>query len=602
MISRVRNLGLSLAIAAGVGAAAEPVRISAPESLHPPTPSILAVVHAAARREGWPAQVPRLRTAANHAYEQGRWHAAEAWHHVLRWAEVFGQPETGFVQGWIKAVEAAGVAHPNMPASYTPAAQPLGAHLSPALQAWLLGNAAFAQEFFLLLDPVDYLPAVFTVLDELYRIDPARLQTHASLALALALVYDVPPPPIWPHGQVTSEALPRRLATPAAAFEWWKRQERLGRTYHRLSRLGAAELKFVVDAVAPFTELEWAQEAVRHPLGSLEQAYAMIPYRAERVTENIGVWPGRTYRLAEILASGGICSDQAYFATQVGKARGVPTLLIYGAGNDGRHAWFGFLDGNRQWQLDAGRYAEQRFVTGYARDPQTWREFSDHELRFLSERFHEKPSYRQSRVHALFAADYLEAGLVPAAAAAARKAVSFERRNQAGWEILIATAQEEGRDAKAVEALLREAALAFQRYPDLEAHYIIRVSESLRARGETSAADAEARRIALKHQSGRIDLSVRQARERLLRAIAEQPLPEQIRTFNFVVDTTGRGGGIGFFDEVVNPFVEHLLQRRQLTDATRALERARRVMQVESNSQLDAEFSRLAAKLTAGGG
>jgi len=589
-------------MAAGVCAAAELGRISEQESLHPPTPSTLAVLQAVAKQEGWAAQVPRLRTAANRAYEQGKWHAAEGWYHALRWADVFGLSEVGFVQSWIRAVEAAGVAHPNMPSRYTPAVQPLGAHLSPALQGWLLGNAAFAQEFFLLLDPVDYLPAVLAVLDELYRTDPARFQTYASLALALAVVHDVPPPPIWPHGQVTSEALPRRLVAPAAAFEWWVRQDRLGRTYHRLSRLGAAELKFVVDAVAPFAELEWAQEAVRHPLGSLEKAYAMIPYRSERVTENIGVWPGRTYRLAEILAAGGICSDQAYFATQVGKARGVPTLLIYGAGNDGRHAWFGFLDANRQWQLDAGRYAEQRFVTGYARDPQTWREFSDHELRFLAERFHESPSYRQSRVHALFAADYLASGRIPEATAAARKAVSFERRNQAGWEILLATAQKEGRDVKAVEAVLREAALAFQRYPDLEAHYVIRVSESLRARGETSAADAEARRIALKHQGGRIDLSVRQGRERLLRAIAEQPLPEQIRIFNFVVDTNGRGGGIGFFDEIVNPFVEHLLQRRQLADATRALERARRVMQVESNTQLDLEFTRLAAKLKPGGG
>src|SRR5688572_5120302 len=162
----------------------------------------------------------------------------------------------------------------------------------------------------------------------------------------------------------------------------------------------------------------------------------MIRYRNDRVTSNTYAWTEQTYTLAEIMATGGICSDQAYFATQVGKARGVPTLLIYGAGNDGRHAWFGFLDEGGKWQLDAGRYAEQRFVTGFALDPQTWAQFSDHELQFLSERFRALPAFKQSQVHALFAAEYLALDKAPASAVAARKAVNFERRNQSGWETL----------------------------------------------------------------------------------------------------------------------------------------------------------------------
>jgi hypothetical protein len=304
-------------------------------------------------------------------------------------------------------------------------------------------------------------------------------------------------------------------------------------------------------------------------------------------------WTGRTYKLSEILSDGGICSDQAFFATQIGKARGVPTLFIYGAGNDGRHAWFGFLDGGQKWHLDAGRYAEQRFITGYARDPQTWREFSDHELQFLSERFRELPSFKQSRAHEVFAAEYLLQGNAPAAGAAARKAVNYERRNQNGWEILIGAARAEGREPKTIESLLREAALAFQRFPDLEAHYVNRVAESLRARGETSAADAEVRRIANKHKSGRGDLSVQQARDIVRRAIDTQPLAEQIRAYNSVVDTYGRGAGIGFFDEIVPGFVGHLVQLNQRAEAVRAVDRARRSLKVEPNSQLAAEFERL---------
>ncbi len=130
--------------------------------------------------------------------------------------------------------------------------------------------------------------------------------------------------------------------------------------------------------------------------------------------------------------------DQAYFATQVGKARGVPTLLFpRGEGMDGRHAWFGFLDGNQQWQLNAGRAGVLRFVTGYARDPQTWKEISDHELRFLSERFRSQPAFHTSRVHQQFAADYLANRNPAAAIHAAWQATKFERRNLDAWTTLL---------------------------------------------------------------------------------------------------------------------------------------------------------------------
>jgi hypothetical protein len=472
-------------------------------------------------------------------------------------------------------------------------ARSLGTAMTPELQAWVIGNAAFSAEFFSVLSPVDYLPRVFEILSELHRRDPAKFKSYASLALAIAIVFDVPPPPNWPHPQVSEAVLPRQFPAPADAFAWWVKQDQLGKTYHRLSRLGAAELKFVVDAAAPFAQLEWSQSHVHQGLGQLAGAYTMIKYKKERITANQPMWPGRSYALEDILKTGGICADQAYFATEIGKARGVPTLLIYGAGNDGRHAWFGFLDSNQKWQLDAGRYAEQRFVTGYARDPQTWGEFSDHELQFLSQRFRELPSFRQSRLHVNFAEVYLAAGNAPAAGAAARKAVNYERRNQAGWEALIAAARKEGRDARTIENLLREAVIAFHGYPDLEALYVNRVAESLRARGQTTAADEEVSRIARVNKGGRTDLSIKQASDILQRAVETQSLPEQIHSYNSVVDRYGSGAGMGFFDAIVTPFVEHLVELNQKPEALRAIERAKHALRVEAGSQLNAEIEKL---------
>jgi len=593
------RIALALAGCFAGAARAQPPAIPEVETSFAPSPARLASVHAAALRDGWAPQRAGLRAAAFRAYEREKFAAAEAWLNVYRWSVLFGQPQAEFVPRWLEAVQATRVGHANMAGTYEATAAPLGAGLSRELQAWLIASPKFSAEFFAILSPVDYLPKAFEILNDLFRREPVRFRSYASLALALAVVYDVPPHPFFPHAQVTAQALPRGFPPAVAAFAWWLKQEETGRTYHHLSRLGAEELKFVVDASAPFAELEWAQGGVNLPLGQLSRAYNLVRYRRERVTNDRPVWPGNSYQLPEILKQGGICSDQAYFATQVGKARGVPTILIYGAGNAGRHAWFGYLDGNQTWQLDAGRYAEQRFVTGYARDPQTWAQFTDHDLQFLSERFRQLPSYKQSVLHQCFAAEYLAAGHAAAASLAARKAVNYERRNEKAWETLLAAARQEGRDGRTIERLLREASLAFQRYPDLEARYANRVAESLRARGETSAAAAEERRVSLKHKGERGDIGVAQARELLARAIATQPLPGQIQAYNSAVDLHGLGAGMAFFDQVVAPFFEHLLGLNQKAEALRAVERAKRTLQVQPGTQLATELEGLIAKVRA---
>lgn len=452
-----------------------------------------------------------------------------------------------------------------------------------------------------MLTPVDYLPQVFALLNELYAADPGRFKEYASLALAIAVAYDLPPPPDWPHGQVGVAVLPRRWPPATTAFAWWTRESREGRTYHRLAHLGADELKFVVDVAASFDQLEWAQKSVNYPLSEFARTYSMILYRNDRIQAQAMAWPGKTYQLWDILQEGGICIEQAYFSSQAGKARGVPTLLFHGAGMDGRHAWFGYLDESQKWQLDAGRYAEQRFITGLAQDPQTWQRFSDHELQFLSERFRALPSYRQSRIHAAFAAKLQRLGRMAEAAASARKAVNYERRNLAGWETLLTAQQAQGGKSSAVEAALREAAIAFQRYPDLEIGFARRLAASLRARGETSLADFEERKLARKYQEERLDLSIQQAANMLQRCFNSEPVPGQVRTYNTALENFGRGAGIEFFDKIVIVFAEHLLQVNELAEAVKAVERARQTLKVEPGRQLDQEFDRLMKKLRTGG-
>jgi hypothetical protein len=380
-------------------------------------------------------------------------------------------------------------------------------------------------------------------------------------------------------------------------FDWFIQQDRLGRTQHAMRRLRADELKFVVDVAAPFAELEWAQSAATLPLHQLEQAYSMIRYRPERLTKDKWVWAGKDYTLQTILATGGICVDQAYFANAVGKARGIPTLFFNGVGDNGRHAWFGFLGPNQQWDFNAGRYAEQQYVTGYARDPQTWALISDHELRLLSERVRSSSAFRDSQILTGFAADFIASGDALPASRAARKAVNHHRRNRPAWELLFAAETALGLPPKQREATFREAMLAFAHYPDLEVVYSKRISESMRARGETSAADFENRRITRKFALERTDLGLRNAREALWRISGADPETQLVRNYNATLDRMGPGAGIAFFDEIVLPVIEHLARQRKFADAERAVERARRTLRIEPQSQLEQEFSAVTAKL-----
>jgi len=424
MLGRHASAFALLALIAAPCPASEPALIPASESANRPTPARLAALANAGANGHWADVATAAQATSFAAYRANRLPAAEAWQYVEKWAGLFDETELQFIPLWIKAVEAAGAAHANMSASYRPSERKLGDALDPGLRLWLLGNPGFSAEFFSLLTPVDFVPRVFGILDSLYLDDADRFRSYASLALAIAVVYDVPPPPNWPHGQVSAGALPRRWPPVVAAFAWWTREDKERRTYHRLGQLGADELKFVVDVAAPFNQLAWSQQAVPHGLADFADTYAMVPYRMDRIEHRVMIWPGVTYPLWDILRDGGICVDQAYFATEAGKARGVPTLFFYGAGGDGRHAWFGFLDANRKWQLDAGRYAEQRFLTGLAYDPQTWRVLSDHEIQFLAERFRALPSYRQSRVHAAFAEELLRAGRTTPSAVPARRSTT----------------------------------------------------------------------------------------------------------------------------------------------------------------------------------
>ncbi len=590
---RVRALPIFVLLLAPL--CAQDLTIPAEELTRAPTAARLDALVALAARDGWGRLVPGLGAAALGAYEREP-ASAGPWLLLYRWGQLFGTTRRQALETWIKAIEAGGGGHANMPHNYALPPGSLSGELKPELQRWLVGNVAFSQEFFATLVEQDNSVEVLAILQKIAAANPSVFADYASLALAIAVVYDVPPPPDWPHGQVSAALLPRRLPDPVAAFDYWTKLDRANVAAHKLKRLPASELKFVVDTSTPFPELVWARQNVTPPLSELAKAYDMIRYRKERVANNQFTWPGRDYALQSILRDGGICVDQAYFAANVGKARGVPTLLFRGAGLDGRHAWFGFLSPTG-WVMDAGRYAEQKLVAGFVRDPQTWRELSDHELSFISKRSRQLPLSQLSELHASFALEFLRADDPAAAMRAAREAVNRESRNLRGWQVLLSAQKIAGTDAREREGTLREAMRAFEGYPDLESSLGRQLVASLRERGEASLANVEEQRLAKKYEAARSDLSYQQAGDILQRSLRSDGIATQFRTYQRLLETYGSGANIDFFDKVVRPFVESLRRRGEVAHALNAVDRARRTLRIAKGSQLEAELNQIATDL-----
>ncbi|HEY4301131.1 MAG TPA: hypothetical protein VGM73_09675 [Candidatus Didemnitutus sp.] len=595
-----RLFALMFLAAALLRAQDAPVLVPPAELGHPPSPERVSSLVEEASRVGWGPLVGPLRQSALAVYRHDP-AAAAPWFYLYRWAAHLATPQAGAVRAWMDAMRESRMIHPNLPKQYDTPPTPLGNLLSLDFQKWALAHAAFSEEFFTTQSPLDQPAEVLGILQSLRAQNPSQFEAYANLALAIAVVYDVPPPPDWPHAQVSDAALPRHLPAPAAAFSYWMRADQMGICPISLRRLSAAELKFVVDASAPLSDLTWAAQNVHFPISDFAKAYDAVPYRQSRVTENAVIWPSTDYRLATILATGGICIDQAFFAANAGKARGIPTLMFHGAGRDGRHAWFGYL-GPAGWMLDAGRYADQKYVVGEAFDPQTWKYLNDHELLFLSERFHALPLFKLSLINSAFAREFLQDHDFAASIQAAREAVNRDPRNLDGWEVLVFAQTSARVPARDVEGTLRSASLAFQKYPDLEVSFSRLLVQSLRQRGETSTAQAEEQRMVRKYQGSRADISYETAGEMLDRSMANDPLPTQVQTYEKILTTYGAGAGIEFYDRIVKRFADHCRENQQPAQGIQAIAHARKVLRVEPGGQLDMEMKAAVNQLGAGGG
>lgn len=467
-------------------------------------------------------------------------------------------------------------------------------YLGPELATKLTENPARLQEILQTLSHGDFTPAVFQNLRRLHTHDAENFFQYFNLALALAVVFDQKPPPDWPHHQVHQDSLLKDDQTLEERFDFWVDSHANRKLYIDITRLGADQLKFVVDALVPREELRFAQERLRFARSSFHQAYSSIKYDQNRIKTEQFEWPtSQPYTLAEIQKAGGICVDQAYFAMIAGKARGIPTLYFVGQGAEGGHAWFGFLRSDTQWNMDAGRYENQNFAVGAALDPQTWERITDHELKFLGQRVRRTPAFQAGLADFSMARRFLRANDLERALAATSSALASSPQNPEAWEFKLELLERNEVPFSQIRQHLEDAIKQFNNEPDIRTHYQTLLIAAAKNAGDDKLASELERRMIAQNANRRSDLSVSAASGRMTALLQEGKIDEALRDFRSQVNRLGRTGGGNFFYEVVAPIVSYLISEGNPREAKRVLDQARRSLRPDRGSILDQELGRL---------
>jgi hypothetical protein len=212
-----------------------------------------------------------------------------------------------------------------------------------------------------------------------------------NLAVAISLVHDEPLEKRINENHATA-------ADPVALLDYYATNE--ARMSFGLKNVPVELLVYVVDTTCTVADLNWAlsRYAGNRNVGQL---FFNIRYDYNNLT--LGTAKDvtkRGYSLPNIQAYGGVCADQAYFATEVAKAIGVPSAYTRAASAESSHAWVGFLQpdtrGRAVWNFDSGRYESYRNVRGDVTDPVTRRPVADSYVSLLADSLNTDPVARQT--------------------------------------------------------------------------------------------------------------------------------------------------------------------------------------------------------------
>jgi hypothetical protein len=202
-------------------------------------------------------------------------------------------------------------------------------------------------------------PGVFKVVGD-FVIAKADLENVPELAAAVAVVHDQPNPRAQEWSMDHLAMMDYFMQGSFKPFS--------------LSKLPACMLVHVVDMVIGGGETQWVKQQLG-PQSLVGKRYHDVRY--DNMFFKHGQKKqidGHPYTLESIRKYGGVCVEQAYYAEQVGKSCGIPSVTVTGRGDDVGHAWVGYLKVTGRgyvWDMTEGRYKDYKGEAASVRDPQT---------------------------------------------------------------------------------------------------------------------------------------------------------------------------------------------------------------------------------------
>lgn len=351
---------------------------------------------------------------------------------------------------------------------------------------WLLTHNGAMEELLLTMQPQDDLTAALRIWARLWNKDPAHRDEYFSLALACALVYD--------SDQPRRRGSNDERLSPDEIYRNFRDADLAGRLRTNLNQMPAADLVWVVDLEISADEIEWARRNVRLTRRQWGRSYGMVEYLMERAVDRVN--PYTEYTLAEILEKGGICTDQAHFAAMSAKANGIPAMVIIGTGRRGGHAWFGYKEDDRNWNIESGRYTYDDYVAGTTRMAQTGRALNEHEIRALTDPQTRTRGHAQATELTWLARIFQENQRYTEAMTALEMAMESSRRHVPAWNLYFECLEATDAPLEQWSATIASRRRAFASFPDAVAEIDKREAELVREKkGAQAAADTIARQL-----------------------------------------------------------------------------------------------------------
>jgi hypothetical protein len=432
--------------------------------------------------------------------------------------------------------------------------------------------------------------------------EPANFKKLPQLALAFALVWDQPFPKEWPHIYVDPKKLPVGDSDPVARFKSYCKiaqgiTVKPGEVRTLLidpARFTARDLMFVVDTPLNFKELNYIIQIKLNDPARLNDLFQQVPYDTARMSHGELQWPHSSYRLFDIGTKGGICADQAYFVAMAGKAQGIPTVLLFGQGTTGGHAWVGYEPGPGKWSLNVARYKEGNYTSGLTYDPQTWRRLSDAQLGFLTREPANAASALRGRLLMHWALLNKETEIYPQLLGLARQTWP---RSFDVWELQAQCLQDRKMAPPVQVGFWERWNETFKEDRDMRFRGQCALLKVYENNQNTAAVEKLRQQILAENQHARFDLAIRLAAVPVFDLITANKWPEAQKMFLELIKKRAREADGNLFYNLVQPFIEQALQAGEKDIAATAYSTAHPLFQIVQQSTLAVDFKTLETAL-----